>query len=166
MRFIVDWIVLRHCAPAFFNCQSRRRPEFRFNHRRLAALFSRRQKKSRMKTRTRIIGIVIVLLFVRGCYIVFNSGGNGGGAISPKKNLLAVGESFEGKRFWGGQYTYYEFSIKTTNDDVICHYKLENPPLPLADWREDGDKLIQWALDSSSVTYNFNGGHLTLSVKP
>ncbi len=74
--------------------------------------------------------------------------------------------SLEGQRFWGGKRSYYEFTIKTTNGDLICHYKLDNPPPPLSDWYDDGDHLIVWETNSSSVTYNFKGGHLNLSVTP
>ena len=123
-----------------------------------------------MKKPIRKIGIVIILIFVaafvRGFKVAINSGGAGGGAISPNKRFLAVGESFEGEKFWGGKYTFYEFTIESTNHHLISHCKLDNPPPPLADWREDGDRLIQWETNSSSVTYNFNGGHLTLSVNP
>ena len=74
--------------------------------------------------------------------------------------------SFEGEKFWGGNFTYYKFTIKASGGELICHYKLDNPPQPLSDWREESEHLIQWATDSSSVTYHFNGGHLNLSVKP
>ena len=123
-----------------------------------------------MKKPIRIIvyGTIVVLAVVgvRSCDVATKFSGNGGGAISPDKQFLAVGGTVEGEKFWGGKYTYYEFTIQTRTGDLVSYYKLENPPPPLADWREDGERLIQWDTNSSSVTYNFTGGHLTLSVKP
>jgi hypothetical protein len=123
-----------------------------------------------MKKTSLIIGALVICALigalVRFISVAGSSMGAGGGVDSPDKRFLAEAMSFEGEKFWGGKFTYYEFTIKTTNGDLICHYKLHDPPQPLSDWREESEHLIQWATNNSSVTYNFKGGHLNLSVNP
>jgi hypothetical protein len=89
-----------------------------------------------------------------------------GGIDSPDKKFTALASSLEGEKFWGGKYNCYEFTIKATNGELICHYRLDDPPQPLSDWYNDSAQLILWATNSSSVTYNFKGGHLNLRVNP
>jgi hypothetical protein len=110
--------------------------------------------------------LVFALIWVLIRFISTLPIGAGRGINSPDQKLIAEAMSLEGQRFWGGKRSYYEFTIKTTNGDLICHYKLDDPPQPLSDWYNEGEHLIIWATNSSSVTYNFNGGHLNLSVTP
>jgi hypothetical protein len=123
-----------------------------------------------MKKLIRIIvyGTILVLtaIGVRECNVTSQFSAMGGGANSPDARFIAVGGTLEGEKFWGGKYTCYEFMIKTKTGVLISYHKLDNPQQPLVNWREDGDHLIQWATNSSSVTYNFTGRHLTLSVTP
>jgi len=115
-----------------------------------------------------VYGTILVLttVCVRSIKVANKFSANGGTVASPDKRFVAVGGTLEGEKFWGGKYTYYEFSIKTRTGDLISSDKLDNPQRPLVDWRGNGEHLIQWSTNSSSVTYNFTGGHLTLSVNP
>jgi len=79
---------------------------------------------------------------------------------------MAEAMSREGEKFWGGKMSSYEFTITSTNGNLISHCILNDPPRPLSDWYNDGDHLILWETNNSSVTFNFTGGHLNLSVKP
>jgi hypothetical protein len=126
-----------------------------------------------MRKPIRIVAIVILLTFtgtmMRWWHVANNSlGAGGGGVFSPDEKLVAEAASFEVEKFWGGKCYYYEFSIRATNGNVICKNKLDldKPHKPLSNYYGDSAQLIIWDTNSSSVIYNFNGGHLTLSVTP
>ena len=121
-----------------------------------------------MKKTICIIGTLIALTLVGALIRFVNAAGigAGGGKDSPDKAFLAEAMSFEGEKFWGGKYSYYEFTVKTSDGQRICHYTIPDPPEPLSDWREESSQLIQWATNSSSVSYNFDGGQLILRVIP
>src|SRR5690242_17279606 len=107
-----------------------------------------------------LIVCALIAAFVRFIQVSGFSGA-GGGTDSPDKKFIAEAMSIEGEKFWGGKFAYYEFTIKGTNGAVIRHCKLEDPPLPLSDWYNESQQLIIWATNNSSVTYHFNGGHLS-----
>ena len=88
--------------------------------------------------------------------------GCGRGAESPDKKFLAEASDLYSERFWGGTHNYYEFTITTAEGGRVHHIVMDEPPQGMIDWREDG--LIQWASNSSSVTYTFKGAQLTLNV--
>ena len=108
--------------------------------------------------------IVLTLAGVLFRFVSIAGVGAGGGQNSSDKKFLAEAGSFEGEKFWGGKYSYYEFTVVSSDGQRICHYIMEDPPKPLSDWREESPHLIHWSPDNSSVDYAFNGGHLILSV--
>ena len=110
--------------------------------------------------------LVFALIFVLFRFIASVPAGAGRGINSPDGKFIAEAMSLEGEKFWGGKMSYYEFTIHSTNGDLICHCRLNDPPQPLSDWYNDGDHLILWETNNSSVTFNFKGGHLNLSAKP
>ncbi len=119
-----------------------------------------------MKKKRALIVLAFILLggLLRfGCVAVGSVGG-GRGVESPNKRFLAEASEFTGKKFWGGTYDYYEFTVQTEGGQRIQHVLMDVPPQGMIDWREEGS--IQWAPDSASITYSFKGGQLTLSVKP
>jgi hypothetical protein len=127
------------------------------------------QKDNQMKKTIPVVSLIVLTLagaLFRFVNIAGHSGGAGGGANSPNNKFLAAAMSFEGEKFWGGKYSYYEFTLTSSNGQQIYHSIIEDPPKPLSDWREESDRLIHWSPDSSSVDYAFNGGHLILSVTP
>ena len=119
-----------------------------------------------MKKKTTLIILAFILLggLFRFGYLALDSSGGGRGAESPDKRFLALASDFYRKKFWGGTHNHYEFIVQVTGGQRIQHVLMDEPPQGMIGWREDG--LIQWAADSSSVTYSFKGAQLTLSVKP
>ena len=119
-----------------------------------------------MKKKTIVIIPALLLLgaLARFAQVTLGSIGEGNGVESPDKRFLASAEGFHSTRFWGGTHNYYEFTIKSAAGRRIHHILMDEPPQGMISVRQDG--WIQWAADSSSVTYSFKGSHLTLSVNP
>lgn len=119
-----------------------------------------------MKKKTTLIILAFILLggFLRFGCVALDSIGGGRGLESPDKKFLALASDFYEKKFWGGTHNHYEFTIQTPGGQRIQHVLMDEPPQGMIGWRENGS--IQWAADSSSVTYSFKGTQLTLSVKP
>jgi hypothetical protein len=90
--------------------------------------------------------------------------GGGRETVSPDKKYIARAYDYFGKGSGGGTNNYYEFSVRTAEGRPVQHIVMDEPPQGMIDWREDG--LIQWTSNSSSVTYGFKGGQITLSVLP
>ena len=120
-----------------------------------------------MKKKTKLVILAFVLLgglFRFGCMALHSVGGTRG-LESPDKRFLACASDRHDAKFWGGKHNYYEFTIQTTGGQRIQYVLMDEPPQGMISTRDD-DLLIQWAADSSTVTYSFKGTRLTLSVKP
>lgn len=117
-----------------------------------------------MKKITLVILVIILLGGLRYGYVLSNSGGSGRTIESPDKRFSASAFDFHSKRFWGGTHNHYMFTVQATGGQLIQHVLMDELPQGMISWREDG--LIQWAADSTSVTYSFKGIQLTLSVSP
>ena len=113
-----------------------------------------------------IIAVLIVLavLLFRFVQMTLLETGEGNGAESPNKRFRALAESCYTTRFFGGRHNYYEFTIEASDGRRIQHIVMDEPTQGMIGWREGGS--IQWAPDSSSVTYTFKGAQLILSVVP
>ena len=113
------------------------------------------------KKRTILIAALLLGILIR--FVQVAPTGSGRGVESPDRKFLAEASDLYSKRFWGGIHNFYEFTIKTAGGKQVHHIVMDDPPQGTIDWREDG--VIQWASNSSSVTYTFNGGQLTLNVE-
>jgi hypothetical protein len=116
------------------------------------------------KTVILIVSLLLLVTLIRFVQVTLGSVGGGRSAESPDKKFLALASDFYNERFWGGTHRYYEFTIETVGGGRVHHILMDEPPQGMIEWREDG--LIQWASNSSSVTYTFKGAQLTLSVSP
>jgi len=110
-----------------------------------------------------ILAVLSLILF-RFVQVTLSETGEGDGAESPDKRFLAMAEAHYATRFFGGRHNYYEFKIQTSNGRPIQHIVMDEPPQGMVSPR--GERLIQWAADSSSVTYALKGTKLILSVVP
>ena len=117
-----------------------------------------------MKKKSAILIVTLVLLgtLFRFIQVSLNSFGVGRAAKSPDKKYFAHAFDFYNQKFWGGTHNYYEFTIEMAGGGRVHHLVMDEPPQGMTSWREDG--LIQWASNSSSVTYIFKGAQLTLEV--
>jgi hypothetical protein len=90
----------------------------------------------------------------------------GGGMCkeSPDKRFTAHASSLTDLHYFGGVRCYYEFTIESAQRQRIRCIVIDEPPDGMIGWREEGE--IQWAADSSSVTYTFKGTRLIMSVTP
>jgi hypothetical protein len=90
----------------------------------------------------------------------------GGGRYqeSPDKRFTAHASSLTDCSFFGGERSYYEFTIESEPRLRVRRMVIDAPPEGMIEWREEG--TIQWAADNASVTYSFKGTQLTLSVTP
>jgi hypothetical protein len=119
-----------------------------------------------MKKKSVLIIVVILLVgtLIRFFQVASASIGGGRSAESPDKRYTADASFFHEKGFWGGTNNGYEFTVKTAEGRRVQHIVMDEPPQGMINWRDDGS--IQWTSNSSSVTYSFKGGQLTLSVIP
>jgi hypothetical protein len=93
---------------------------------------------------------------------------------SPNERLYASAFTWTDSSLLGHDRTYSEFLIQTSFPDsrVIRSVKIEDSaqssPQTIIDWREDGH--IQWATNSSAVTFSYDGPEtsiqMTLKVQP
>jgi hypothetical protein len=90
----------------------------------------------------------------------------GGGQYreSPDKQFTAHANTLIDCHFFGGERRYYEFTIEAGPRQRVRRIEMTEPPEGMISWRHEG--TIQWAADSSSVTYSFMGTQLILSTKP
>jgi hypothetical protein len=90
----------------------------------------------------------------------------GGGQYreSPDKRFTAQASSLTDRSFFGSERRYYEFTIEAGPPQRVRRVVIDEPPEGMIGWREQG--TIQWAADSSAVTYTFGGTQLILSTKP
>jgi hypothetical protein len=90
----------------------------------------------------------------------------GGGQFreSTDKRYTAHASSMTNRYYWGGERRYYEFIIEAGPRQRIRRIVIDEPPEGMIDWRNEG--TIQWAADSSAVTFIFNGTRLIMSTKP
>jgi hypothetical protein len=116
------------------------------------------------KTATIIVVFIMVGTLIRFVQVLLSGSGSGNGVESPDKKYLALASDFHGKKFWGGTHNYYEFTVQTAEGRHLQHVVMDEPLQGMISWRENDS--IQWTSNSSSVTYTFKGGQLTLSVLP
>ena len=90
----------------------------------------------------------------------------GGGQYreSPDKKFTASASSMIDRFFFGGERQYYEFEVEAASGRQIRRIVIDEPPEGMIEWREEGS--IEWAIDSSSVTYSFKGTRLVLIINP
>jgi hypothetical protein len=69
----------------------------------------------RMKKRTTALTVIVVAIFlgtlIRLAVVALGSLGEGRSQDSPDKKFRAHASSLYQKKFWGGTYNHYEFSI-------------------------------------------------------
>lgn len=114
-----------------------------------------------------LIGFAVLLLAAagfRGLQVLPYPMGGGRDQKSPDGRLVAHAYSLWDRFFWGGERQYYEFSIEASPQRTLRRIVIDEPPEGVIGWREEG--VIEWAADSSAVTYTFRGTRLVLSVKP
>lgn len=90
--------------------------------------------------------------------------GGGNSQESPDKRFTASASDMTDCGFFSGKRSYYEFTIETGSRQVIRRIVIPEPPEGMINWRGEG--TIQWAADSSRVTYSFRGTTLVLDVGP
>lgn len=121
-----------------------------------------------MKNTFIVITILAVLLMLAAGYRFFQvlPYPMGGGQLkeSPDKRFTAHASSLTDRYFFGGERSYYEFTIEAEPRQRVRHIVIDAPPEGMIGWRNQG--TIQWAADSSAVTYSFGGTQLILSTKP
>ena len=98
---------------------------------------------------------------------------------SPNKQLTASAWSFTNESYFGGKRRYYVFTIEKGPEELVAseidpweanskrtvrRLVIHNSPEGVISWRHEG--TVQWAEDSSSITYNLRDTQLTLAVKP
>ena len=90
----------------------------------------------------------------------------GGGRYreSPDKRFTAHAWNLTDCSFFGGERSYYEFRLESEPHVRVRRMVIDAPPEGMIQWRDEG--TIEWAADSSSVTYSFKGTQLILSVTP
>jgi hypothetical protein len=84
---------------------------------------------------------------------------------SPDKKFTAFAQSMAEERIWGRTRNYYDFMIQKGSgpaDPVVRRIEIAEPAEGLINWREEG--LIEWAPDSSEVTFVFSDTRLSLKV--
>ncbi len=113
------------------------------------------------------VGLVALLFFAvvyRFVQVLPYPQGGGRYQESPNKRFTAHASNLTDCSFFGGEKSYYEFTIESEPPLRVRRMTIDAPPEGIIEWRDEG--TIQWASDSSSVTYNFKGTQLTLSVTP
>jgi hypothetical protein len=90
----------------------------------------------------------------------------GGGQYkeSPDKQFTAHASSLTDRSFFGGERNYYEFIIEAGPRQRVRRLVIDEPPEGMIGWRDEG--TIQWAEDSSTVTFSFKGTQLILTNAP
>lgn len=119
-----------------------------------------------MKKKTIVmLALLIMLVFAAGyrfVYVFPYPIGGGQYRESPDKKFTASASSMVDRFFFGGVRHYYKFEIEDASHRQIRRIVMDDPLEEMIEWREEG--LIEWAIDSSSVTYSFNGTKLILLV--
>lgn len=115
---------------------------------------------------------MLVLLFVvvgayRSIQVLISPLGGGRSLASPDKQYQAAASTLAATQFWGGEHYYYKFTVEQKVADstknlqtlsVEPHYE------KVLDWYA-GEGVIEWAKDSSAVTYQFGTSQLTLKLR-
>jgi hypothetical protein len=118
----------------------------------------------KIKTIEIVPALLLLGVLARFVQVTIGSMGEGNGVQSPDKKFWARAEGSYTKKFWGGTHNYYEFTVESTAGQRIQHILMDEPPQGMMSVRQDG--WIEWAPDSSSVTYTLKGARLTLNLKP
>jgi hypothetical protein len=120
-----------------------------------------------VKTKVTIPLAIIILLMLAAAYrflqILPYPVGGGRSVESPDKKYVADAFDLTDRYFFGGEKSYYEFTIKSSVGQQLRHIVFDAPDETKISWRDEG--VIQWATNSLSVTFGFKGTQLTLSVK-
>lgn len=116
-----------------------------------------------------IISLILVALLLltagyRAVQVLPYPMGGGQHKESPDKRFTARASSLTDRSFFGGKSHYYEFAIEADSGQRVRHLVIEGPQEGMIGWREQG--TIQWAADSSAVTFTFGGTQLIMSIKP
>jgi hypothetical protein len=116
-----------------------------------------------------VIIIVVAAILVLGAAYKFVQVlpypiGGGQHRESPDKRFTAYASSLTDRYFFGGERRYYEFTIEAGPRQRVRRMVLDEPSEGMIGWRDEG--TIQWAADSSSVTFTFKGTQLILNTKP
>lgn len=120
----------------------------------------------------KIISLLLVLLLValgayRSMLVLISPMGGGRSLESPDKHYQATASTLSSVQFWGGERYYYEFVLeKNPNDSrqVIKRLSVEPQGEKRLNWYA-GQGVIEWAKDSSAVTYQFGNSQLTLKLR-
>jgi len=92
-------------------------------------------------------------------------GAVGRAILSPDGRYMAHASTITDRGFWGDEHTYYEFAIESPQQQRIRTATIKESVDGLINWQRDvpvGDGFIQWASDSSSVTYTLRAGQFTM----
>lgn len=81
---------------------------------------------------------------------------------SPDGRFVARATSTFAPRISDGSRSRYDFVIEDRAGTRLQHIEITMPRNNLVNWRLEG--LLSWADDSSTVTFEFTGARLTLSV--
>ncbi|MFI0401277.1 MAG: hypothetical protein ACH34X_19505 [Thiolinea sp.] len=119
----------------------------------------------------RIISILLALLLVvfaasRGLQVIISPIGSGRSVDSPDQHYQTTASTLSATQFWGGERHYYEFTLEKISNDsrqVLKRVRVEPLNEKLLDWYS-GQGAIEWASDSSAVTYQFGTNQLTLKL--
>ena len=112
--------------------------------------------------------VLVALLFLAAGYrfmqVLPYPMGGGQHRESPDKRFTAHAASMTDRGFFGGERHYYEFTIEADSRQRVRRLVIDEPPEGMISWRGEG--TIQWAADSSAVTYGFKGTQLILTNTP
>jgi hypothetical protein len=115
--------------------------------------------------RSKWILVVCGLLVCAGGYrylqIVPYPMGGGQFKVSPDERFTASADTMTENTFFGGTRDFYEFRLRrgdTLQGSVVRRIVISEP-IEFG-WREEGE--IEWAADSSHVTFSFRGTRLTI----
>lgn len=119
----------------------------------------------------RIISILLALLLMvfaasRGLQVLISPIGSGRSVDSPDLHYQTTASTLSATQFWGGERHYYEFTLEKISNDsrqVLKRVRVEPRNEKLLDWYS-GQGVIEWASDSSAVTYQFGTSQLTLKL--
>jgi len=119
----------------------------------------------------KIISILLALLLAvfaasRGLQVLISPIGSGRSVDSPDQHYQTTASTLSATQFWGGEHHYYEFTVEKISNDfrqVLKRVRVEPHNEKLLDWYS-GQGVIEWASDSSAVTYQFGTSQLTLKL--
>ena len=114
-----------------------------------------------------IIGVIAVLFAVLAFRLFQVSRypvANGTMLGSPDGKLSAMPSTVIDESFWGVKRQYYEFAVLDISNHFIRHVTFQDSVERPTQWRVEGS--VEWAPDSSQVTFSNAEMRLILKVKP